>query len=865
MLSQWKQCKVALETAQQPLEPGHIWIGQTTGTGHKFKLKGPITRAKATVPADAIRTGQPTFADDQYASSVIWEDLTGGVGVINMDEKESPDRFSDSSLHTRTKNLITLGPKQNAITFSGAALNGPVYGAVTLQGYTYLGGGSYIKRLVYQRDGTIYTQYFDTGTNTWVSSGGTEYAAISGDGMISGPPVVWKGYVYFPAGESGFVRIAPTGTYSGAIAQVTCPTGFVRRATIFDEDLYFTVETAPGTLSSSATAYSTDSTSTTITVAAGTATSRGSIDTFEAITGIVVGKNLSGDPAPWVATNNGLYIHDYWTQKFYRLFSFPDGDLNNGRNVTEYDGSIWHGLGTNAVEITNGARVIRGPNTGDGVPTTLQSRPVAFENSYTNFLVAGFTAGDSPSTVSWVGAYNRRGFHVLAQGSVTASATAYADSFDSADSTTSMDGGPFQWTYQSGIWGIKNNQAYRSTASGAFDIATVSSGFSDCVIEATLDGRGSAATYENQSVVFRFSDTSNYWRLNIPRTASSVAALPRMTLQKVVAGVASAASVASLGPTIIGSYGPTRIKIVLSGSIINVYLNGVLAMVATDSFNSTATKHGFGTAEAAATPLFRWDDLAVYQTNAQLDFTKFVAAGAATKPPLIIYNLGSTVYYLKVFDSTDNPNQFLTTDYATAGTLILPKFDADLANLQKNAVSVEIRTLNCDASNTVTVSYATDDSASYTQMYTSAGAQTAITTNGLTTLYFDTDKLGTLFYNIRLKVVLAGQGGTTPSPAVVFVKIRYERIFDTLYSYAGVIDFENGSIDGQLSAGALAAWDALVESKQLVRFAYQSGHAASGDSNTRVGRIRVSGGQTGLGGTDRGGFAQFTILEITPQ
>src|SRR3990167_1524995 len=128
---------MALPTVIPPLDELTIFLGS-----NRYRVVSPVHRLKVTQPAPPIRLGQPTRQNDQVASSVIWEDLTGGLGVINMDEAESPDRFSDSDAWTLTKNLWTLPLKMNQIgstTFSSELVGSLVYGNHIYVFYTLAG------------------------------------------------------------------------------------------------------------------------------------------------------------------------------------------------------------------------------------------------------------------------------------------------------------------------------------------------------------------------------------------------------------------------------------------------------------------------------------------------------------------------------------------------------------------------------------------------------------------------------------------------------------------------------------------------------------------------------------------------------
>ena len=115
--------------------------------------------------------------------------------------------------------------------------------------------------------------------------------------------------------------------------------------------------------------------------------------------------------------------------------------------------------------------------------------------------------------------------------------TRASDTFTRADSTTTLGtaetGGA--WTAHVGTWGISSNQAYCPTSAG-LNIATVDTGYSDGFVTVTVTGVSAAG----QRLVFRLSDSSNYWDLQ--------AVTGSCLLQKYVAG--SLTNVVNLGTTI---------------------------------------------------------------------------------------------------------------------------------------------------------------------------------------------------------------------------------------------------------------------------------------------------------------------------
>jgi|SRR5580765_3318327 len=157
-----------------------------------------------------------------------------------------------------------------------------------------------------------------------------------------------------------------------------------------------------------------------------------------------------------------------------------------------------------------------------------------------------------------------------------------ADSFNRANGAAgSTDGAgsldPKTWTTQSGTWAIDTNQLSTTGTVPAIltcDLATADVDITYTHVVSDVNGQG---------IICRFSDTSNYVFLNGDTT--------QLRLQKLVAG--STTNISSLiGPPFLGTN--TVVRLVASGNQFWVYHDGALdpASPYTDSFNSTATKHG---------------------------------------------------------------------------------------------------------------------------------------------------------------------------------------------------------------------------------------------------------------------------------
>ncbi len=150
------------------------------------------------------------------------------------------------------------------------------------------------------------------------------------------------------------------------------------------------------------------------------------------------------------------------------------------------------------------------------------------------------------------------------------------------------------WSSGAGVMDIVGNAAHLSTGSLAWGF--INTGVADVSIQATQPIMGGAASFAG--ILFRYSDDNNYWRL--------VNFNGDTYLQKSVIGVVTTL----VGPTS-GAANSDVLKVVLSGNTIKAYRNGVqLGTDQSDSFNSTATRHGiFGALTSAASV----DDITVWQ------------------------------------------------------------------------------------------------------------------------------------------------------------------------------------------------------------------------------------------------------------
>jgi hypothetical protein len=249
--------------------------------------------------------------------------------------------------------------------------------------------------------------------------------------------------------------------------------------------------------------------------------------------------------------------------------------------------------------------------------------------------------------------------------------------------------------------------------------------------------------------------------------------------------------------------------------------------------------------------------LARTAVGTSMTFCHSVASSAVATPGVVLFNEGTALKYIKLFDTTDNPYQFRNPEYELTGELIKPWFDGGLAEVEKVAHSFQIRTSNCNSTDKVTVYYSLNEGSTWTQFYNANGLAEEITTNGAHVLYYDDRRHGTKFYSMHIKTVLES-GSDASSPKVLFEKIRYLRELPTLYAYDFRLNLDGVQPDGRTASQAIQDLDRAVESRLLGDFAYHSGRA----TDSKIVVILNYSGPTGSA-TDRGGFATLSVVELT--
>lgn len=173
---------------------------------------------------------------------------------------------------------------------------------------------------------------------------------------------------------------------------------------------------------------------------------------------------------------------------------------------------------------------------------------------------------------------------VTAVANITASYS--TDTFNRANSTTTLgstDGGTVSaWTAQVNTWGINTNTAYIPTTGNAIATIPGSADFEEVSVTVSTWPAATEAW-----INFRYTDTNNRWRWG-----GTLADDAR--LEKVVAGVVTSIDADPSGNDFVLAQGD-KLTARAHGSVIEVFINDVLALCVSDTFNESSTLVGMQT------------------------------------------------------------------------------------------------------------------------------------------------------------------------------------------------------------------------------------------------------------------------------
>jgi len=228
---------------------------------------------------------------------------------------------------------------------------------------------------------------------------------------------------------------------------------------------------------------------------------------------------------------------------------------------------------------------------------------------------------------------------------------------------------------------------------------------------------------------------------------------------------------------------------------------------------------------------------------------------------------GDYVKYLKLPADIVNPLQVSTYAYAAAAQHDWPWFTAGQSEVSKVGVRVKVETVNPSATQTVKISYAINQSATFTILTNAAfpdglidptdGGGVYTFTLPSANTWASTPATGLEFRQIRFRADLATNTSTS-TPQVLALTLEYYKKLDPKYQFQVTLDLTKGvkgNTPKQLRAKLLTA----QETATLVEFTYRD-PVSNTDATFYVQvRPQVSSEETGF---DERGKSQLLLVEV---
>src|SRR3990167_1129360 len=210
------------------------------------------------------------------------------------------------------------------------------------------------------------------------------------------------------------------------------------------------------------------------------------------------------------------------------------------------------------------------------------------------------------------------------------------------------------------------------------------------------------------------------------------------------------------------------------------------------------------------------------------------------------------IYYMSIPRDIVNPNEITTFAYAASAEHETPWFDAGQIEVTKTALELRVELAGATATETATISYGSNYSASYTQLG-------VISSNGVTSYLFpdSSTPTGTDFRAIRFRVALARGSTTTLKPDVLSMALIYRKKLPAKYGHEFEIDFTVPVYGGRSPAERRAALITAVETTTLVELTFRDD--SGGDRNYYVDVVQATGLEAT--GHDERGKSTVTCIE----
>ena len=351
-----------------------------------FPTTKPVRSVLASLYPAKVVIGD-TSKDDQLRSSIVaWSDWRGGIGINRMEGAGDVNRAWYSTAQLRYKNHLVLPGLATESAAPSHGLTDATIGAINTYGsevYAFWNGSTSESPKLFKYNNT---------SDSWGSALTQSAADQVTDSVVYAAPsgTTYLVFAHYDANGSGITYSADGSTWK------TDTNRGAQFATVWDERLWCI--TNSGQLWYIAGNLDTDS----------------SIDNDEvvdaqlptpsgSVTGLFVARNAAGIPNIYVATTEGLFMHNADNAMFEATqMDFPIHP-ENGKGTTRWRDSVYIPSGLGIYKYINGSNsaviTVVGPDRDDGLPSDKRGAIRMMEGSH-NELLVGIDAQSAPSTIA---------------------------------------------------------------------------------------------------------------------------------------------------------------------------------------------------------------------------------------------------------------------------------------------------------------------------------------------------------------------------------------------------------------------------------------------------------------------------------
>jgi len=219
------------------------------------------------------------------------------------------------------------------------------------------------------------------------------------------------------------------------------------------------------------------------------------------------------------------------------------------------------------------------------------------------------------------------------------------------------------------------------------------------------------------------------------------------------------------------------------------------------------------------------------------------------------------IKYMKIPSNIINPSFVSDFEFKASGTHETPWFNAGQSEVDKLALKLRTEVQDASSTETVTVSYATDYSESYTQASVISSSTFSGSTSGIDTYTFGSSA-GTTFRAIKFKLELARTTNTSTAnykkktPDVVSLTLEWRKKLPAKWGHQVQVDI-NKDYKGKSPKDLRAALLSAIESTALVEFTFRDD--SGGNRNFYVDVTSATGLE--FTGYDERGQSTVTLVE----